>query len=91
MITHHEVLLYIAVFDLLVGILIWRYLWVLSRAAKKWRLPISWIAIICLVNLSGLFCGATIEQAVAGLGGVALVVLILSAISSDERSDNPVA
>jgi hypothetical protein len=85
MITHHEVLLYIAAFDLLVGTLIFRYLWIPSCGAKKWRFPVSWIAIISLVNLSGAFCGATIEEAVTGLGGLAMLVLILSAISSQEK------
>ena len=46
----------------------------------------SWITIICLVNLSGTFCRATIEEMIAGLGGLALAVLIVPAIASQTKA-----
>lgn len=87
MVTHYPVLLYVVGFDLVVGVLIWRYLGLLRRARVKQRIPLSWVVIISLVNLGGTFCGASVEEAIAGFGGLSMVVLIISAISSLAKTD----
>ena len=87
MFTHPQVLLYVIVFDLFVGFLLSRYFWLARDAKQKRRLPLSWIVIICLVNLSGAFCGVSVEEAIAGLGGLAMAVLILPAIAAQTKSN----
>ena len=80
MISPHPVLSYVVGFDVIICILLARFLWVARTSKVRLRIPASWIVIIALVNLAGLFCPVGIEAAVAGLGGLALVVLIVAAI-----------
>ena len=85
MLTHHPVLQALIAFDLIIGVLLSRYLWVIRGTGRTRKVPLSWTTIICLVNLSAVFCGATVEEAIAGFGGLALVVLILSAIAAQAK------
>jgi len=88
MFPHHLVLLYASGFDLLIGFLLVRYFWVMHSKKRKFSLPFSWVLILGLVNLSGLFCGANIEEAVVGLGGVTLCLLIIPMISQAQNAEN---
>jgi hypothetical protein len=72
---------------LFVGILLARYLWLIRGTDQKRKIPMSWVAIVCLVNLSGTFCAATIEEMIVGMGGLALAVLIISAIASQTKTN----
>ena len=87
MLTHHQVLLYVVAFDLFVGFLLARHLWLIRGTEQKRKIPISWLTIICLVNLSGTFCPATVEEAIVGMGGLALAVLIIPAIANQTKTD----
>jgi len=76
--TEHLALFYIVGFDALVVGLFYR--WLRSvRGAKQDRLIKMSVAVIgCLVNLSGLFCGGDIVQALTVIGGAPLVLLLLT-------------
>jgi hypothetical protein len=78
----HLIAFYVGGFDLLVGLLLARYFWVLRSGGREFRMPVSWLLIIGLVNVSAAFCSANIEEAIVGLGGFALALLISLAVSS---------
>lgn len=79
-------LLLIAGFDVVVGALLLRYWSLLRAAGRARRIAPSWAVIISLVNASGFFCAAPIVEAVAGLGGLGLAVLLLVEIGKLEKS-----
>jgi hypothetical protein len=87
MLTDHLVLFYVLAFDAVIGTLLARYLWLWHATRRRAQLRASWLAIVGLVNISGLFCSAHIVEAVAGLGGLAVTIVLLSALSAVSRPE----
>jgi hypothetical protein len=67
----------IAAFDLIIGILVFRYYHAVPRARRGYLVPVSVGVIATLVNVSGAFCSEGIVEMVAILGGLGLVNLLL--------------